>query len=93
MPIMDVLMTNDPNHSARCPHCGTSLDSGSAMAIDPARNPAHGDLAVCFSCATLLEFSEDTYLLASPARFAEIPQGLLNQIENTLHRKVRTVPA
>lgn len=86
-------MSVDTSFSALCPHCGTSLNSGSAMASDPGRNPAHGDLAVCLSCATLLEFSENSYLLASAARLAEIPQELLKQIENTLHREIRTVPA
>ncbi|MBC7818098.1 MAG: hypothetical protein IAG10_14510 [Planctomycetaceae bacterium] len=86
-------MTTDPNFSARCPHCEARLHDSAGVASDPGRNSAHGDLAVCFSCATLLEFTEHSYQLASATRLVEIPQDLLKHIEKTLHREVRTVPA
>lgn len=59
----------------RCPVCDAVLDAGTSPEIQLNRDhrpPQHGDITVCAYCAQVLEFDDDTLVIAKNETLANL---------------------
>jgi predicted RNA-binding Zn-ribbon protein involved in translation (DUF1610 family) len=67
---------------SRCPLCGHKLDGASA--VDDDDRPKEGDIGVCISCATVLQYSADLQVKVCPDRvWRRFEPELVARVERT----------